>query len=223
MDISETTTQADTDTGKFAPVGGALCLDFTNTVDWRLRPPPQELITSYADQVAWSRHLDLVTDAAAAALFSAAGAQPDAAAAALDRALTVREAIYRIFAAVADDQAPPPADLAILNGALGEALAHLQIVPSGSGFAWGWRTVPGALDHMVWPVVRSAGDLLTSDMLPRIHRCAGEGCGWLFLDTSRNGSRRWCTMEGCGNRAKARRHYRRTVSARIADDQSTIP
>jgi predicted RNA-binding Zn ribbon-like protein len=218
MDISETTTQTGSQAGNLTPVGGALCLDFTNTVDWRLRPPPQELITTYADLVGWSRNLGILKEAEADELLAAAARQPEAAAAALDRARTLREAIYRIFAAVAVNQAPPPDDLAILNEALGEALAHLQVLPTGSGFAWGWRADAEALDRMLWPVLRSAGELLTSDVLARVHRCGGEGCGWIFLDTSRNGSRRWCTMEGCGNRAKARRHYRRTASSRVVSD-----
>jgi predicted RNA-binding Zn ribbon-like protein len=63
---------------------------------------------------------------------------------------------------------------------------------------------------MLWPVVRDAADLLTSKELNRVGRCADERCGWLFVDTSRNRSRRWCSMESCGNRAKARRHYRKS-------------
>src|SRR4051812_8869480 len=115
MEILETTPETDTHAGNLTPVGGALCLDFTNTVDWRLRAEPHEWLTSYADVIAWSRHNAVLTDAEAAALLTAAAAQPDAAAAALDQARTIREVIYRIFVAEATDTAPAPADLAQFN------------------------------------------------------------------------------------------------------------
>jgi predicted RNA-binding Zn ribbon-like protein len=209
MDILETTTEPGTHAGNLTLTGGALCLDFTNTMDWRLRPQPQEWLTDYADLVAWSRHVQILTDAQTSALLTRAAAQPDAACAVLDRALTLREAIYRIFVAVAHAAAPAPPDLAILNTELAGALARLRVVPAGADFAWDWDVPAGALDWMLWPVVRSTADLLVSDALSRVHECGGTDCGWLFLDTSRNGSRRWCSMDGCGNRAKARRHYAR--------------
>src|SRR5207302_22567 len=71
------------------------------------------------------------------------------------------------------------------------------------------------LDRMLWPVIRSAADLLVSGEAQRVRRCASETCDWLFLDTSRNHSRRWCDMSGCGNRAKARRHYARAKAGRL--------
>jgi predicted RNA-binding Zn ribbon-like protein len=81
---------------------------------------------------------------------------------------------------------------------------------SDAEFAWDWAEDPDSLDRVLWVVARSAGELLTSDQLDRVRQCADDrGCGYLFLDTSRNRSRRWCSMESCGNRAKARRHYQR--------------
>ena len=101
------------------------------------------------------------------------------------------------------------ADLDALNATLARALPHLRIVPEADAYAWNWAGEEDALDSMLWPVARSAGDLLTSDELKRVGECQGDGCGWLFLDMSRNRSRRWCDMGDCGNRAKARRHYHR--------------
>jgi predicted RNA-binding Zn ribbon-like protein len=108
---------------------------------------------------------------------------------------------------------PPAADLAAFNAELARSLARSRIVLTAEGFAWDWTDGGDALDQMLWPVVRDASDLLTSEELDRVGQCADDRCGWLFLDSSRNRSRRWCSMEDCGNRAKARRHYQRTVHA----------
>ncbi|HLL62455.1 MAG TPA: CGNR zinc finger domain-containing protein, partial [Propionibacteriaceae bacterium] len=127
------------------------------------------------------------------------------------RALRLRQALYRVFSGIAAGAEAPATELDALNQAVGEAFAHTRLQREGDGYHWGWRTDPPALDRMLWPVVRSAVDLLTSGQLARVKECPGpDGCGWLFYDTSKNGSRRWCSMEGCGNRAKGRRHYQRT-------------
>ena len=126
-------------------------------------------------------------------------------------AVILREALYRVFSAVAAGAAGPAADLATLNEALADGFGHVRLAPDGDGYRWGWQIDPPALDRMLWPVLRSAVELLTSDQLDRVKECPGlADCGWLFFDTSKNGSRRWCSMEGCGNRAKGRRHYQRT-------------
>ena len=126
-------------------------------------------------------------------------------------AVILREALYRVFSAVAAGAAGPAADLATLNEALADGFGHVRLAPDGDGYRWGWQIDPPALDRMLWPVLRSAVELLTSDQLDRVKECPGlADCGWLFFDSSKNGSRRWCSMEGCGNRAKGRRHYQRT-------------
>jgi predicted RNA-binding Zn ribbon-like protein len=127
--------------------------------------------------------------------------------AALEYAIALRETIYRIFAAVANEESSSSQDLDLFNDALCEALTRLRIVPTSEGFEWGETGGEGSLKRMLWPVVRSAADLLTLKRLDRVKQCPG--CGWLFLDMSRNRSRRWCTMQVCGNRAKARRYYER--------------
>jgi predicted RNA-binding Zn ribbon-like protein len=121
----------------------------------------------------------------------------------------VREAIYHLLSAMAHGHPRDPVDVATLNDALGDALAHARLSPLPDGFAWDWGGAdPSALDQMLWPVVQSAVDLLTSPELERVGECADDrGCGWLFLDMTKNRSRRWCDMRDCGNRAKARRHY----------------
>ena len=89
-----------------------------------------------------------------------------------------------------------------------------QIVSTADGFAWAWSDEQAALDPMLWRIARSAADLLTSGELGRVRECADEVCGWVFLDMSKNQSRRWCDMKECGNQAKSRRHYERIKAHR---------
>jgi len=192
-------------------LGERPCLNFANTVDPRQGDHPREFLTGYADLVAWSVRVGVLDTDAAQTLAEAADRDPTAADRAYADAVRLREAMYRVFSAVAADHTPPAADLTSLNGALAGSLAHARLEPHGTGYRWGWQTEPPALDRMLWPVLRDAADLLTSDHLDRVKECPGlDDCGWLFFDTSKNGSRRWCSMEGCGNRAKGRRHYQRT-------------
>jgi predicted RNA-binding Zn ribbon-like protein len=191
----------------FQFTGGRLCLDFANTVGGR-RDSPQEHLNHYEDLVAWGRQAGVLRDADARHLLRLAVQRPRDAARTLAEAIALREALFRIFSSV-NDGAPASADLDVLDAALSRALTHLRIVPGSRGFEWSWAAEEDALDRMLWPVVRSAADLLASDEVFRVGRCAGQNCDWLFLDASRNHSRRWCDMRDCGNREKARRYYAR--------------
>lgn len=193
--------------GNLILLGGEICLDWTNTIEGRDSPEPHEFFAGYTDLVAWSRHAAGLSKAEAARLARLASQHPRQARATFERAITLRETLYRIFAAIAAGDAPAEQDLAALNAALGAALARLRVVATPEGFGWDWAGEGEPLERVLWPVLRSAGDLLTSDKLDRLKTC--DGCGWLFIDQSRNHSRRWCDMRFCGNRAKARRHYAR--------------
>ena len=102
----------------------------------------------------------------------------------------------------------------MINSTLRAALPNLELGVRGDGCCWRWSDASTASDRIIWPVARSAADLLTGDTAELLRECAGEGCSWLFLDRSRNHRRKWCSMSSCGNRAKARRHYARTRSKR---------
>lgn len=195
-------------------LGGRLSLAFANTADWHASDHPVEFLTSYSDLVAWSQHVGILTDHQAQRLLKKAAHRPEDATAVLERAIVLREAIYRIFSAISHGRPPQAADLATFNAELSRALAQSQIVSTTEGFAWDWAGTEGALDGMLWPVVHDAAGLLISEELDRVGQCADDRCGWLFLDASRNRSRRWCSMEGCGNRAKVRRHYKRKRAVR---------
>ncbi len=189
---------------------GWLCLDFANTLGDRPAPQPhEEDLHSYADLVAWGEEAGIIAGDDATALRREAARRPPDADTAFACAIALREAIYRVFSAVVAEREPPADDLATVNAAIAAAMAHACLVPAGEHFHWEWERDSSALDGMLWPIVWSAAELLTAEELHRVHECAGNDCGWLFLDTSKNGSRRWCSMETCGNRAKARRHRER--------------
>jgi predicted RNA-binding Zn ribbon-like protein len=189
---------------------GRLCLNFTNTAEWHASDQPTEHLHSYGDLVRWAQQAEILTGDRAEYLVEESNRRSEEATQVLDQAIILRESIYRIFSAVAADRSPKPDDLDSLNIALSESLRWLQVSQTTEGFTWTWGGDAAALDQMLWPVARSAARLLTSEELDRVRECTDDrGCGYLFMDTSRNRSRKWCDMRGCGNRAKARRHYRR--------------
>ena len=199
-----------TGAGSLKLLGGRLSLDFANTADWHATDQPFEFLTSYSELVAWSQHVSILTAPKAQHLLEEAARRPAEASAVLARTIALREAVYRLFSAISHGLSPQADDLAILNAELSTVLSHSQIVLTAEGFAWNRLGDEDALDQMLWPVVHDAAELLTSDELNRVGQCVDDRCGWLFLDLSRNRSRRWCSMKDCGNRAKARRHYRRS-------------
>jgi len=202
-------------------VGGALCLDFVNTVDNRLHDRPRDRLASYADLLAWAEYAGAIGAEHASRLRCLSATEPVVAAAAFTRARLIREVIFRVMAAVVEGQIPADADRVALERAYIQALAHARLTRDGGAYRWAWdepsqpydlATASPAddLDRPLWPIVASAVELLTRGDLSRVKRCASTiGCGWLFVDTSKNATRRWCSMEMCGSRAKMRRLYAR--------------
>jgi predicted RNA-binding Zn ribbon-like protein len=200
-------TPSTSETGPYAfdLSGGRLCLDFANTVSDRGSDAPVDHLRSYADLAAWAGQSGAAPAAVARELARQAAAHPSAARAALADAIALREALYRIFAAAATDRKPRPADLALLNAQVPAAYARSHLVAAGGGFAMKVEAAAGDLLSPLAPVVKSAVDLVTSDGLHRVRTCAADTCEWLFIDTTKNRTRRWCDMKVCGNRAKVRR------------------
>jgi predicted RNA-binding Zn ribbon-like protein len=193
--------------------GGDPSLDFVNTVGWRLTDYPSEYLRSYEDLLDWGGQAGLLALEQAEDLFRQATLNPEGARVTLSRALVLREAIHRVLSAAIAGEPQDESDLSALNGELSVALSHLRVMPAGGAYGWGWDWGENygevRLDGPFWPVARSAAELLTSPELGRVKVCAGEGCGWVFLDESRNGSRRWCDSRDCGNRERVRRHLAR--------------
>lgn len=191
-----------------------MCLDFLNTASWHASSQPEERLLTYADLVKWAKSINLFSDTDANRLLAEASKNNLMAENALRKAVNLREAIYRIFSAQANQTPFNPADLAFINESLVESLDHTRLISSEGGFFCGWETDPGSLDSILWPVVRSTVDLMVSPEMRFIKICADDrGCGWAFLDLSHNHNRRWCSMKSCGNRAKAQRHYQKVISS----------
>jgi predicted RNA-binding Zn ribbon-like protein len=203
-------------------VGGRLCLDFVNSIGGRRNDPARrkkephaviilrDKLNDYFDLLAWSRRAGLLTEAELQALIREGKRREAEAASVLARAFALREAIYRICKAIVDKRSPQAVDMDLLNQELAQARGHESLIAVTDGFDWQWTGGSNELDRMLWPVARSAAEMLTMGDLTRLHACEGEDCGWLFEDTSRNRSRQWCTMEDCGNLAKVRRFRTRS-------------
>jgi predicted RNA-binding Zn ribbon-like protein len=190
-----------------------LSLDFANTVSWRGSDHPEDSLSNFSDLVKWSREKGVISDNRVKRLFELTKEKPQESQSVFLRAIAVREAIYRIYLAASKGNPPDNDDIKTFNIEISRALSRSQIIPMSGTFTWDLIGEEEELDSMLWPVVHDAANLLTSDLLARVGACADEDCEWLFIDTSRNRSRRWCAMGDCGNRAKARRFYERKRSA----------
>ncbi len=188
-------------------VGGRLCLDFCNSMRGQQRRDDNDLWQDYGDLVDWAEHLEVVGGSDAERLRLAASDDPAGAQRALRSARRLREAMHRAFSAEARGLGAAEADLEVINEVLVRGTTRRRLRPSMRGATWGWDDQPASLEALLWPVAWSAGELLTSSQLDRVKECGG--CSWLFVDGSRNRSRRWCDMRDCGNRAKVRRHRKR--------------
>src|SRR5919198_253472 len=189
-------------------IGGDLCLDFANTLNGHVEPPSHEYLHDYRDLALWGRHTGILSSRSCKELLDLAEARPVEAEDAFQKAILLRETIFRIFSALALRHKPAEGDINQLNQVWRDAQRHTQLTPSSTGFVLGWDDEP-ALERFSRLIIASAIHLLTSENIRRIHQCAGDHCDWLFVDTSRNHLRRWCSMDECGNRAKMRRRQRR--------------
>lgn len=193
---------------EFELTGGSLCLDFVNTLGDRPRSA-QEHLSDYADLLRFSRQTESLLPRELdhlEQLYADCGCCVEPV---FVRIVALREALYRIFSALARSGTPESGDLELLNNLLKKAFRQLEVRRESEGFGWGWGGPDQALDRPLWPILRSAAELLVSGELGSLRECDSSTCSWLFLDRSRNRRRRWCDMATCGNRAKARRHYRR--------------
>jgi predicted RNA-binding Zn ribbon-like protein len=199
---------------KFQFVGGDLSVDFCNTVGGKRGGIAREKLHSLNDFISWAEQAKLLKLDQAEVLRSDATHRPAKASELLARAIELREAIFRIFISAAKYKTPAQDDMARLNAELAASLGRLRIGPmkNGEGFAWQWADEKLEPEHLLGPIARSAAELLVQpELVAKIHQCEGDNCGWLFVDCSKNHSRRWCDMRDCGNRAKVRRHRKRHV------------
>lgn len=193
--------------------GGQLALDFANTIDWRNTQKEQEWLESYTDLAAWGLRTGVLDNEAAAVLARLADKDPSEAEIVLQQARDLRELLFRIFNAVIQEQLPDSEDWQRFNRMMGVTMSRAAIGREGKRFFWTFDRERHQLDYYLGPVLKAAADLLIEGNLSRLKRCCTPECQWLFLDTSKNNSRRWCDMRSCGNRAKAKTYYRKKRSS----------
>lgn len=188
----------------FELIAGQPALDLVNTLDWRFRESgPEELLNSYDDLLRFTEQSGLLSRRQMQALHDNAGR--NTATRVLVQAKHLREEAAQVFYAILDVQTPPADAIKKLDERLHVAQSNrtLRWISSRAELAW-----PSGASHPelpLWLLAQSTADLLTSEEVKVVRECANLECRWLFLDTSRNRSRRWCDMKICGNRIKARR------------------
>ncbi len=200
---------------EFELTGGVLCLDFANTLGDRPRSTAEHL-GGYGDLLSFSRQAGSVPAESLDELERLAEEHPRKARSTFQRAIELRETLFGVFSRIADGNMPEADEIQSLNEVLRQSMSHLQLRVLDETFEWSWDEDRPCLERPLWPIVRSAGELLTSEESRSVRQCASETCSWLFIDRSRTKRRRWCDMSTCGNRAKARRHYQRQKQTRAS-------
>ena len=198
----------------FEYIAGDPALDLVNTVDWTSHGLEDERLIDFDRLTLWAEGAGVLPLKTGAALRRRATAKPREAEGAYRAALRGRQALQRVFSAIAEGK-PAGDELDDFNRLLGQALEHMRMVPATGGRAGGrklqlgWEQLETRLDAVIWPVLWSAALLIASDEASQIRICGSADCGWMYVDRSRNGLRRWCRMESCGTREKSRRRYER--------------
>ncbi|HUA32288.1 MAG TPA: ABATE domain-containing protein [Candidatus Binataceae bacterium] len=189
-----------------------LCLNFANTLFWR-GSTKTESLHQFSDLLEWCRSSGAMPPEMLDELARWASKHPGGAAELFRDAIELRETIYRVFLSLGSGTAPAPTDLHALNDALADAPPRSSVAAEADSF--GWRIEIGApsASSLLAAILWSAGDLIVGSNRARIRHCANDRCLWVFIDDSKNQSRRWCSMAACGNRAKAHRHYLRQKGA----------
>jgi predicted RNA-binding Zn ribbon-like protein len=198
----------------FKYIAGDPALDLVNTVDWTSRGMEDERLTDFDRLTRWAEGAGVLPPRTGAALRRKVAAKPREAEGGYRAAVRARQVLQRVFSAIAEGK-PAGEELDDFNRLLGHALEHMRMVPASGGggrkLRLGWEQLETRLDAVIWPVLWSAASLIASEDASRIRICGGADCGWMYVDRSRNGLRRWCQMETCGTREKSRRRYQRAV------------
>jgi predicted RNA-binding Zn ribbon-like protein len=197
----------------FELAGGNLALDFANTVGGTHVRPTHDHLRGFGDLLRFAELAGALPRAVAGRLQARAEREPGRAAAVFELGVALREAVWSVFSALASGEVPRERDLALIGDAAAAGAARLHLVKDRDGVSWSLPMDSDDLERPLWAIGRAAADLLTSRDLDRVKECASEACEWVFLDRSRNRSRRWCDMSDCGNRAKARRFQARKRAA----------
>ena len=193
----------------FEFVGGNVAADLANTTSNRYAGDRHERIQTYADLIEFARHAGLLRPSLSRKLMTAAERCPDRATLIYRRTVALREAVWGAFSNVASGREPSADDVAVISREAADAMAHAQVTKTSDGYAWEWPDGDD-LARPLWPIARAASDMLTDPTIRgHVRECADDTCAWLFVDHTKNHSRRWCDMNGCGTRNKVREFRQR--------------
>lgn len=192
-----------------------LCLDFANTRYWRGTGEPTETLASLDDVFTWMEKAGGL-DATTVEDLKSRWPRGQGDAETFADVIALREALYRTFSSVARHEDPHTDDLTLLNRALAAAPKRAELVSKEGTFLWRVEKLEATIADLLTPVLWTAGDMIAEPRRDRVRLCANDKCVWLFLDDSKSGTRRWCDMKACGNRAKAHRHYEKKKKAKDA-------
>jgi predicted RNA-binding Zn ribbon-like protein len=195
-------------------VGSELAFDFANTCSGRGGPEQKEHLRAPEHVIAWSRHAKILTPADGAIAAQLLAASPELGAELLNRALALRDTVFRIGSAIAHGDRPDASDTDALARCHAACIARARLTPFQANFVWLWSPREGLVEAVLGPITLSALTMLAQADVSRIKQCSGEHCGWLFFDTTKNKRRRWCEMQVCGNRAKQKAHRARAHASK---------
>jgi len=197
---------------KFDLLAGSLCLNFANTIDKRSSQTPEDQLDSYEALIAFGEQTGEFSPQQVRTLLREGARQGEKASRIFHQAIELREMIFRVLMGVADRQEVAKADVAALNAAIRRSNAKSFITPTKTQLPWLSVEKNTGVERLFGKVVRSAAELLTSEDIERVKRCASEKCAWLFMDRSRSHNRRWCEMRTCGSQHKAKAYYHRKAT-----------
>jgi predicted RNA-binding Zn ribbon-like protein len=207
--MTEATAEAPTRAGILPLVGSELAFDFTNTSSGRGGPQHIENFRAPEHILIWARRAMMLAPRDGDTIERRLAEDPALGRQLFERALALREVIYAIGLACARGETPRKDDVDALAHAHAACVAKARLAPHEANFAWVWHPEDGVVEAILGPIALSALTTLSQSDLTRVKQCAGEHCGWLFFDTTKNKRRRWCEMEVCGNRAKQKAHRAR--------------
>lgn len=195
------------DTSKFPLVGNNLSVDFVNT-QIRENSAPKELLESFEDFIAWAAKAGLLDLPQAQALLQGWSGKPEAARV-FKRALKFREALREMILDAARGAAIQSTALEAINLIMKEENGYAEVVRAEGGFEKQFHADFNNPARLLAPIAEAAADLLCYGNLAYVRKCENPECVLYFYDVTKNHARRWCSMAGCGNRAKAAAFYQR--------------
>lgn len=187
--------------------GGLLCLDFANSVANRKEDPLPDYLADIYDLITWARRTGAIDARTEKRMLAEAQAHPQKAAAFFRKALEFRELLYNMFRNISLGKKIPETMLEEYNEVLKKYLQHVHVQQSPNGFMEEWQLEASSFNWLLAQIVKDSYETLLNAKAERIKECGN--CGWLFYDTTKNGSRRWCSMKSCGSSVKALEWYHR--------------